>query len=265
MPGQPLVGVTRGLRAWVETIVAAIEGNPLHPIATAVDAESPARDTGGLPGALARGRPALLLRGWADAGEIDRLVSVARRAGGDACVASFDCELVTPNIYPFDDQLRSWMADHGRVRDAAAAFDDALLFAELEGRPLALRGGDADRVHLVVAGTGFLGGAGAGALIADDFLGVTPAAEANVGLAMRYDAPNARPPQSVLLAVHPDFSGQTPWTFETLQSLVHEVLVLSWLRVVEPEDLANSGADRPLPFALLRDGQAGVPDVGRDL
>ena len=55
------------------------------------------------------------------------------------------------------------------------------------------------------------------------------------GLSFRYDQPDARPPQAILLAVAPDL--QRPWTLDTLLQVVRETLDLARLRAVELRDL----------------------------
>jgi hypothetical protein len=250
VPSRP---VPASLSMWADTVSSLIAADPDHPLAAAVQAVRSSTETDPSDA---------LLTAWAKDGLVERLVAVARRAGGDACVPSFDCELPTPYLSSEEDPIRAWVADHGQVRDAVAALDDVLLFAELEGRSLPLRDVDVASVHAVVVGPA-LGLLGDGALVVDDFLGVVPDPEARLGLAMRYDAPNARPPQTVLLAVHPDFTAGTPWSFDVLDDIVREAVDLAVLRLVEPEDLRRTGADRLLPFALLRDGQAPIPDQRR--
>jgi hypothetical protein len=74
-----------------------------------------------------------------------------------------------------------------------------------------------------------------------------------------YDAPGARAPQAVLLAVHPDV---TPgrWDFETLLATVSEAADLAQLRTLSALELAPLGTFLPalyLPDDYTRD----VPSV----
>ncbi|MBA2769291.1 MAG: hypothetical protein H0U35_09210 [Sporichthyaceae bacterium] len=64
-------------------------------------------------------------------------------------------------------------------------------------------------------------------------------------MAFHYDAPGARAPQSMLLAVHP---AQTPdrWDFDTLLGCVQEAIDLAHLRTISAKEL--------VPFATLLPG-----------
>ena len=53
-----------------------------------------------------------------------------------------------------------------------------------------------------------------------------------------YDAPGARPPQSVLLAMPPRLD-QDAWTFDDLMDVIHEAFDLAQLRTVRPRELAG--------------------------
>jgi hypothetical protein len=89
-------------------------------------------------------------------------------------------------------------------------------------------------------------------LVLDEFVEVLPTPTATTGLALHYDAPNARPPQSVLLAVHPDPT--QPWGWELIEAVVLEALALAQMRLVELDDLASTGVDEYVPLTYLRDG-----------
>ena len=73
-------------------------------------------------------------------------------------------------------------------------------------------------------------------VVVDAWTESIPAAEAVTGLSFHYDAPGARAPQSILLAVHP---GADPdgWEFDLLVDTVSEAVELTHLRGVGPREL----------------------------
>lgn len=94
----------------------------------------------------------------------------------------------------------------------------------------------------------------------DEWQEVIPDRTQTTGVAFHYDAPGARPPQSVLLAVPPSL-GQTHWTFDDVLATVHEAFDLAQLRCVRPKDLVNGlGAVLPGNFLPQHFG-AEVPSV----
>jgi hypothetical protein len=196
--------------------------------------------------------------------------------------------------------LEEWLGRASRVRAAVAAYDDLRLFAEAGGHapdPLAvaqlprkqaegwlggplrpLDAGDSrpenpmrrwvrpngPRTHVVVAGgsVASTGGRTRG-LILDEWVEVLPAPTITTGLALHYDAPDARPPQSVLLAVHPDPA--TPWGWELLDEVVCEALSLARLRLVELDELPATAIDEFVPLTYVRDGIGNGPRLGEKL
>jgi hypothetical protein len=103
-------------------------------------------------------------------------------------------------------------------------------------------------------------------LVVDEWSEVIPHHREHTGLAFHYDAPNARPPQAVLLAVPPT-EYQPTWDLETLEATVLEALDLARLRAVDPEALAGvPGVDHFLPalcFALNLSGDTISTDFTR--
>jgi hypothetical protein len=89
-------------------------------------------------------------------------------------------------------------------------------------------------------------------LVLDEYVEVLPAPTVTTGVAQHYDAPNARPPQSVLLALHPNPS--QPWGWELIEETVLKALALARLRLVELDDLASTALDEYFPLTYLRDG-----------
>ena len=58
------------------------------------------------------------------------------------------------------------------------------------------------------------------------------------GIGFHYDAPGARPPQAILLALPPKLD-QDVWTFDDLIDVMHETFDLAKLRGVRPSDLGE--------------------------
>ncbi|WP_151772462.1 hypothetical protein [Streptomyces abyssomicinicus] len=85
-------------------------------------------------------------------------------------------------------------------------------------------------------------------LVVDEWTEVVPRAEQTTGLALHIDAPDAAPPQAVLLAVPPDAS--PTWTPDLLGATVESALELARLRAVDHE-------------ALHPDSPTAVADIGQ--
>ena len=68
-------------------------------------------------------------------------------------------------------------------------------------------------------------------LVVDSWTEVIPAAEHTAGVAFHYDAPGARPPQAIVLAVHPDEQPDR-WNLDYLIETVNETASLARLRTV---------------------------------
>lgn len=218
------------------------------------------------------------------------LVRLCRRIGGNQVVPTIaaasqlsDRRVTTASTR----SLSGWVSRTGRVRGALAALDDLRLFVAAEGRvPDAMQaaqfplvpaegwlGGelaertlgpednvlrrwirpDGPRVHIVAAGSsGAIDAPTLHALVVDEFAEVLPSPTVTTGLAVHYDAPGARPPQAVLLAVHPAPVAQT-WTWQLLIDTAKEALALARMRGVDLDDLAVSGLYDDLPFTYVRD------------
>lgn len=86
------------------------------------------------------------------------------------------------------------------------------------------------------------------ALVVDRWHERIPSPEETTGVAFHYDAPGARPPQSILLAVPPDPDADT-WELDTLIDIVNESFDLTRMRMLDMDDLTAAG--RVLPAAYL--------------
>lgn len=83
-------------------------------------------------------------------------------------------------------------------------------------------------------------------ILVDEWTEVVPERQTATSVAFQYDAPNARPPQAILLAVTPP---QTPaWSADTLVSIVNESLDLARLRLLTPGQIPGAGAVLPTAF-----------------
>ncbi|MGW0884582.1 hypothetical protein [Streptomyces sp. NPDC002671] len=90
--------------------------------------------------------------------------------------------------------------------------------------------------------------------VVDEWTEVLPGPVHTAGATFHFDAPGARPPQSLLLAV-PPVPG-APWTVATLAAVLGEALDLAKLRLVDLQALSWLG--RCLPAAYLPDTAIGT-------
>jgi hypothetical protein len=101
------------------------------------------------------------------------------------------------------------------------------------------------------------------AWIVDAWQDVVPNASETTGVSFHFDAPGARAPQAVLLAVPPSAAAAS-WSLETLAGSVREALDLARMRGVGLDDLA--AAPRFLPAIYLAfnlEGKAPSIDLGQ--
>lgn len=86
-------------------------------------------------------------------------------------------------------------------------------------------------------------------LLLDEWTEVIPAETETTGLAFQFDKPNAEPPQSILLATPPQFTGA--WSWADLVQTLHDTLDMARLRAVEPQQLDQSPLSVFLPATIL--------------
>jgi hypothetical protein len=96
-------------------------------------------------------------------------------------------------------------------------------------------------------------------LFVDEWSESIPQTHETTGLGFHFDAPGARPPQSVLLAV-PSNPAVDHWTLDSLVDVVNEALALARLRAVRPQDLQGLGLILPGIF-LSNNFKQDVPSV----
>jgi hypothetical protein len=112
---------------------------------------------------------------------------------------------------------------------------------------------------VIVAPDGFAAPRAAAGLAVDAWAEVIPEREHTAGLAFHYDAPGARPPQAVVLAVHPQPDPQR-WDLDTLLATVNETIELAHLRTLSLQEIEGFSGLLPalfLPNNYTRD----VPSV----
>jgi hypothetical protein len=177
--------------------------------------------------------------------------------------------------------LNAWVESYGRARPGVARLADVLFEARLRGTggPSRLRAiqqpaepfSKADAAHraqwvglpfpapldaapvtsLVAHVLGDLDvDRGIAALAIDEFVEVVPVEETTTAISFAFDAPGARPPQTILLAV-PPVPGAA-WTVDSLAQVIGETVDLAKIRVVDLSAVAWAG--RFVPTIYLTDG-----------
>lgn len=86
-------------------------------------------------------------------------------------------------------------------------------------------------------------------LVCDDWPEFIPDPYQTAAISFHYDAPGARPPQAILLALPPTVQ-QENWAFDDVLDVLHEAWDLARLRAVRPNDL-GSGLGTLLPGNYL--------------
>ena len=122
-----------------------------------------------------------------------------------------------------------------------------------------LRGVVAVVAHAPAALAALVAGDTLAGLYVDEWMESIPASKETTGLGFHFDAPGARAPQSMLLAVPHDQS-QPNWTLDALLGVVDEALALARLRAVRPADLKGLGLLLPGLF-LSNNFKQDVPSV----
>jgi hypothetical protein len=98
-----------------------------------------------------------------------------------------------------------------------------------------------------------IGVQGISGLVLEEWDEVVPNATEHTGIAFHFDQPGSRPPQAILLAVHPD--GDKPWDLETMEAILLETFELARLRSVDMTSLLGLG--HYLPALYYADNVAG--------
>jgi hypothetical protein len=122
-----------------------------------------------------------------------------------------------------------------------------------------LRGTVAVAIHAPAALAGITADATLAGLFVDEWMESIPSAQETTGLGFHFDAPGARPPQAILLAVPADPAAQN-WTLDALIGVVDEAMALARVRAVRPQDLQALGLILPGIF-LSNNFKQDVPAV----
>jgi hypothetical protein len=207
-----------------------------------------------------------------------------------ATLADRDTLLAKAALGNDDTAIAGWLPKLACVREATALLSDALLAAEALGAdsgyvddaldfkllqfprsatthwaalPPApdqdLRGVVAVAAHAPGALKGIDAATTLAGLYVDEWMETIPSSEETTGLGFHFDAPGARPPQSILLAVPADLAAEN-WTLDSLLATVNEAMALTRLRAVRPQDLQGLGLLLPGIF-LSNNFKQDVPSV----
>jgi hypothetical protein len=88
-------------------------------------------------------------------------------------------------------------------------------------------------------------------LVIDEWNETIPNLEETTGITFHYDAPNAEPPQAVLLAVSQRLpNNNLRWTWDELTKCVDQALLLGKIRCVGPDEIRRTRLDPVLPATL---------------
>jgi hypothetical protein len=96
-------------------------------------------------------------------------------------------------------------------------------------------------------------------LLVDAWTETIPADTETTAVTFHYDAPGARAPQAILLAVHPARAPER-WSFDVLLDSVNEAVDLAQLRTLSSAELAQMGSFLPALY-LPDDYTHDVPSV----
>jgi hypothetical protein len=217
-------------------------------------------------------------------GAISRVAQIARTALGTAVaiapLVDLPAELQGGQSAATEDELADWIGELAAVRQGVRSLHSAWLGAEtlaaalptLVGAQLPRKDGESwlggwngvaqewiapvsARRAWIMQRIGPNGGTARG-LVADSWAEEIPVAEDELtGLAVNVNASDARPPQSMLLAVAPDPS-VTNWTLGHLVTILLETLELVRFRPAEPPP--DMPSRHLLPAIFVPDGIAGT-------
>jgi hypothetical protein len=278
-------------------LLAVARGRALHAEVSARRAAAPAPaelDEHGQPVPLATQARLALARIAAIAGKdfplLPRFTLGAYAADAAATLGDRDALLGKAALGQDDTAIAGWLTQLGCVREATARLADVLTAAEALGTSTGYAAADDDLKLLqfprdaaarwgalppapgqVLRGTVAVVAHAPAALQAvapddaiaglfiDEWSETLPNSEQTTGMAFHFDAPGARPPQAVLLAVPADPAAEA-WTLDALLATVTEAMALARLRAVRPQDLQGLGLILPGLF-LSNNYRRDVPSV----
>ncbi|MEX0328940.1 MAG: hypothetical protein AB3N07_09480 [Ruegeria sp.] len=177
------------------------------------------------------------------------------------------------NPFPVDDWFLGVARVHERLHDleAAGQLAEALAGAEIELQPVQFPhrpdvpwlavayprenpdGSDfiIDEDKLLYTGhfrDPFNASAPQAGLLIEEWTETIPSPSEDTGLAFHYDRPNSEPPQTMLLALTPQYTGE--WRWQDLVDTVHETMDLAKKRAIEPDHIDTTAYARFLPALL---------------
>ena len=90
------------------------------------------------------------------------------------------------------------------------------------------------------------------ALVIDEWHELIPTAKETTGISFHYDAPNAEPPQALLLAVaQRRLATNLAWSWSELVDCIDQALMLAKMRAVGPDELRHTPLDAVLPATAV--------------
>ena len=179
--------------------------------------------------------------------------------------------------------MDTWLQGMGRVRKKMAALEMQRILLEIDGQhppipkpvQLPFTSGDywlgidypdhhqpnGDKLSLVSLDAHLLveGASNSVGLILDEWTEMIPNKEEVSGISFNYDAPDATPPQTLLLAVSPQQKGK--WEWDDLVYTLIDTLELAKNRAVEPDHLEQSVFGQILPAVVA---EVVPPQVAED-
>jgi hypothetical protein len=131
-------------------------------------------------------------------------------------------------------QIKTWLHDLARFRPSLNGLDVLDFVARSRGSSLDLRFLSAGQGLNIISIGPPPATAQQGTLL-DGWNETTPSTNATAGLAMHYEAPRSRAPQSILIAVPPDPTAG--WSSDALEACLLETMDLALIRMVRPSDV----------------------------
>jgi len=107
-----------------------------------------------------------------------------------------------------------------------------------------------DKLSLIIWNSDLLvdGSINKAGIVVDEWVEIIPNKTEVSGVTFNYDQPDARPPQSILLAIAPELTGK--WDWDALVHTLEDTLELAKNRAVEPEHLDKSVFGQVLPTII---------------
>ena len=85
-------------------------------------------------------------------------------------------------------------------------------------------------------------------LLLDEWTEVIPTLEETTGVAFHYDRPNSEPPQTLMLVLPTDYTGN--WRWNDLLNALNETLEMAKMRAIEPDQIDDTAYSRLLPATI---------------